>query len=177
MNNYQQNQIEVINQIESQIKNKTLNFSTVAPINNYATDPRVSLTSVHFPDSKLLKKIQNELIEPLREVFPSAFFYPRNSLHMTIKNIRVINNPMHFTPTVVESVKKVFSEVLKTHSKLNVYFYRLLIFPNNLALIGTSDEELDDIILDLDKRLNEIGQPDDKQYINNKYFFSNMTLA
>lgn len=58
-----------------------------------------------------------------------------------------------------------------------VYFYRLLLFPNNLALIGTTDKELDKIIFDLNQRLKEAGIPDDKQYINSKYFFSNMTLA
>jgi hypothetical protein len=44
-------------------------------------------------------------------------------------------------------------------------------------LIGTTDEELDKIILDLSNGLNKAGVPDDKVFANSSYFFSNMTLA
>lgn len=96
---------------------------------------------------------------------------------MTIKNIRVINDPLHFTTDVISKAEKVFSKIIPIHQRLKVYFYRLLLFPNNLALIGTTDPELDEIVLDLDRKLNEEGIPDDKQYSNSQYFFSNMTLA
>ena len=43
--------------------------------------------------------------------------------------------------------------------------------------MGTSGEELDNIILDLDKKLKAANIPDDKKYLNNRYFFINMTLA
>ncbi|MBD3279805.1 MAG: hypothetical protein GF390_03795 [Candidatus Pacebacteria bacterium] len=32
-------------------------------------------------------------------------------------------------------------------------------------------------ILDLDQELKRVGVPDDKIYVNSKYFFSNITLA
>ncbi|HIH13441.1 TPA: hypothetical protein HA242_06995 [Candidatus Woesearchaeota archaeon] len=59
---------------------------------------------------------------------------------MTIKNIRVINNPPHFTEGDVNQAGKVFSQIIPKHKRFNVYFYRLLLFPNNLALLGTSME-------------------------------------
>jgi 2'-5' RNA ligase len=77
----------------------------------------------------------------------------------------------------VETAKKVFAEIVPRHQAFQVYYYRLLLFPYNLALIGTTDPELDALALDLDRGLRAAGIPDDKKYLNDKYFFSNVTLA
>ncbi len=177
MKTHQQQQIEVINQIEKQVKNRTLNFSTVSPVEDYDNDSRICLTSVHLPSQMLIVKIKESIINLLKEVEPDYYYYSDDSLHMTIKNIRVINDPPHFIQEDVLKAKKVFSEVMPKHKKFKVYFYRLLLFPANLALMGTTDPELDEIFLDLDRRLKAEGIPDDKKYSNPKHIFSNMTLA
>lgn len=177
MTTHQQKQIEVIDQIEGQIQKNSLNFSTVSPVEDFENDPRICLTSIHLPSKSLLTKIEAQIIKPLKQISPEHYYYPTSSLHMTIKNIRVINFPINFSSKDIQKAKQVFDQVIPNHKKFKVYFYRLLLFPNNLALIGTTDEQLDKIILDLDQRLKETGIPDDKQYINSKYFFSNMTLA
>jgi hypothetical protein len=174
---HQQKQVEVINSLEQQVRNNSLKFSTVAPVKDYTNDTRICLTSVHIPNQDLITKIQSEFIEPLKGISPNFFFYPNDSLHMTIKNIRVINDPPNFTKEDIGKAEQVFESIVPHHKQFNVYFYRLLLFSNNLALIGTTDPELDSIILDLDKELNIAGVPDDKKYMNSKYFFSNMTLA
>lgn len=174
---HQKKQREVINLLEQQVINKTINFSTVAPVEDYEADTRICLTSIHLPHQELITKVQNKLIAPLKEISPNYFFYPDDSLHMTIKNIRVINDPPHFTREDINKAERVFESVVPKHKKFKVYFYRLFLFHNNLALIGTTDPELDDIVLDLDKELNAVGLPDDKKYINDKYFFCNMTLS
>jgi 2'-5' RNA ligase len=177
MTTHQQKQIEIIDSIERQVGNKTLNFSTIAPVDDFRNDPRICLTSVHFPKPQLLTKIIETIITPLKKIEPSYQYYSSNTLHMTIKNIRVINDPPHFSESDIIHAEKIFSEVIPHHKKFSVYFYRLLLFPNNLALMGTTDTELDDIIFDLNDKLKEAGIPDDKVYTNSKYFFSNMTLA
>lgn len=177
MTDHQLQQQQVINKIEEQIKANSLNFSTVSPAEDYESDPRICLTSVHLPHEELKQKVQQLIISPLQEIESDFYYYTLDSLHMTVKNIRVINNPPHFTEEDVEKARKAFSKVVPEHKQFNVYFYRLLLFPNNLALIGTTDPELDNIILDLDATLNIAGIPDDKIYENSKYFFSNMTLA
>jgi len=176
MDDHQLNQLKVIGQIEDQINNKALNFTTVSPVDDYAKDSRIAITSVHFPSEDLINKVQN-IISYLREVESDYYYSPNDSLHMTIKNIRIINDPPLFDESDISKAKKVFSEVVPKCNKYNVYFYRLLLFPNNLALMGTTDSELDNIVLSLDKKLKEAGVPDDKVYANDKYFFSNMTLA
>lgn len=177
MTDYQNKQIEVINSIETQINNDSLRFSTVSPVKDYESDSRICLTSVHIPSQSLKNQIQKLLVEPLKSVEPNYYYYSPDSMHMTIKNIRVINEPPHFTDSDILKAEEVFSRLIPNHKKFKVYFYRLLLFPNNLALIGTTDPELDQIFLDLDKRLNDVGVPDDKKYTNKEYFFSNMTLA
>src|SRR3989344_2329571 len=173
---YQEDQIELINQIEQQVSGSSFRLSTVSPVDDFEKDTRICLTSVHIPHEQLINKIEG-FLEPLKKVSPNYFYYPADSLHMSIKNVRVINDPPHFIEEDINKAKQVFGSVIPRHKKFNVYFYRLLLFPNNLALIGTTDPELDEIFIDLDRRLKEEGISDDKKYSNPKYFFSNMTLA
>jgi 2'-5' RNA ligase len=173
---YQRGQLEVIDEIEQAIKSDNLNFSTVEKVADYESDPRICLTSVHFPRLEFIQKVA-QLISPLKELEPSAYFYPNTSLHLTIKNLRVIADPPSFDEEVVTKAQAVFERVIPQHHYFQAYYYRLLLFPNNLALIGTTDEELDRIIFDLVDELDREGIPDDKVYINDKYFFSNVTLC
>lgn len=173
----QQKQKEVINKIEELIRKNSLKSSVVNPVEDFDNDPRICLTSVHFPADFLQTKIHKEIIIPLQENFPEHYYYSPDSLHLTIKNVRVINNPPRFNGRDIKKARQVFSQTVPGHFKFRVFFYRFLLFPNNLSLIGTTEEELDKIILDLDRELKAAGIPDDKLYTNSKYFFSNMTLA
>ena len=175
--NHQQKQKKIIDQIEEQVKNNTLNFSTVSPVEDYDNDSRICLTSVHLPSHVLIVKIKESIINCLKKVEPNYYYYSDDSLHMTIKNIRVINNPPHFIQEDIIKAEKIFSKVIQNHKKFKVYFYRLLLFSNSLTLIGTTDQELDEITIDLDQRLKDVGITDDKKYHNPKYFFCNITLA
>jgi len=174
---HQKNQIKIINEIEKQIQNKSLVFSTVAPVEDYKNDKRMCLTSVHFPSRKLSQQIKKQIIEPLQIIEPNFYWYKSTSLHLTIKNVRVINNPPNFSPSNISQVRNVFDKVVPQNISIGVYFYRLLLFPNNLALIGTTDPTLDTLFLNLDQELNSINFPDDKKYLNKRYFFCNMTLC
>lgn len=176
MKNHQQRQIEVIDNIEKQVKSDSIQFSVVASHADYANDKRICLTSVHFPHEALLNNIEY-IISSLKIIEPSYYYYPNSSLHMTIKNVRLIHEPPNFSKEDIEKAERVFSEVIPMHHSYQVFFYRLLLFKNNVSLIGTTDPELDAIVLDLDEKLREQGVPDDKIYANSRYFFSNITLA
>lgn len=92
---HQQKQIEVINQIENQIKNNSLNSSSVSPVDNYNNDLRICFTSIHIPKESLISKV-NEIIGKLKKIEPEYYYYSNDSLHMTIKNLKVINDPPRF---------------------------------------------------------------------------------
>ncbi len=171
---HQLKQKEVINQIEAQAKSKSLSFSTVALVSDYANDPQISLTGVHLPHKQLIEQIEQQLIKQLRVVEPDFYHYPQDSLHMTIKGVGVVPNSDQHD---IKKAEAIFSDVSSRHHRFGVYFYRLILFPHSLALVGTSDPELDNIILDIDSMLTQQGIPDDKIYINSRYFFSNMTLV
>lgn len=174
---HQKKQIEVINGIDNQINSNNINFSTVEPLKDFENDPRLCLTGVHFPTQELINTIYQTLINPLQIIFPDHYYYEKTSLHLTVKSIRIINNPLHFNEVDIQKAKNIFEQIIPKYKKYQVYFYRLLLFPSNLALIGTTDSELDSIVLDLDTKLKNNGIPDDKQYANSQYFFCNMTLA
>lgn len=174
---YQKGQINVINEIERQVKNNNIRFSTVDPTNDYVNDSRICLTSVHFPSYKLLEYIDKTLIQPLKKISPEHYYYDKTSIHMTIKNVRTICNPPDFNLKDINRVEGVFRDIIPKHRSFRVFFYRLLLFPTNLTLIGTTDPELDLLILELDKNLIRVGVPDNKQYSNNRFFFINITLA
>ena len=70
---FQQKQREVIEQIEKAIKNQALNFSTVKPTEDYANDPRICLTSVHFPDQSFFQKV-HQLIDNLKKLDHSIYY-------------------------------------------------------------------------------------------------------
>jgi hypothetical protein len=174
---HQQKQLEIIEKLEKQVKSKNLKFSIVNPVSDYGLDNRLCLTSVHFPDKSLIKNIKKQIIKPLKKIFPQHYYYNDASFHLTIKNIKVINNPPNFTQKDVLTAKKVFNKAISSFKSFYVYFYKLLLFPMNLALIGTTDKQLDNIHLALDKKLKKAGLEDNKKYLNKKYFFSNITLA
>jgi 2'-5' RNA ligase len=173
---HQQGQVAVIGEIESAISKDKLNFSTVEQVADYANDSRICLTSVHFPRQEFIKKVRR-LTAPLKKLDSSAYYYPDSSLHMTVKNLRVIDDPPSFDEVVVKKAQAVFAQVMPKHHAFQAYYYRLLLFPGNLALIGTTDPELDEIVHELDYELAVAGIPDNKTYINDKHFFSNVTLC
>jgi 2'-5' RNA ligase len=177
MTNHQQEQKKIINTIEKQIQTNSLNLSVVTPVKNFDEDKRICLTSVHFPDKVVLSQIQNQIIKPLQLLERDQYFYTPESFHITIKNIRVVNDPPHFDEKEALQTSKIFSAIVPTHKKFNVYFDRLLLFPNNLSLVGTTDPEMDALILDLDQALKKAGIYDDKILVNTKYFLATMTLA
>lgn len=176
-NDHQNQQIKTIEQIEDQVKKNKLTFSTVDPVSDYINDNRLCLTSVHLLKKELIQYIKDTIIHPLRSISPELYYYEDDSLHATIKNIRTISNPPLYSQEDINISKKVFELVIPKHSSFRAYYYRLLLFPMNLALIGTTDPELDSLILNLDKTMKENGISDNKQYFNNSHFFSNITLA
>ncbi len=174
---HRRHQQNVIRAIEKQIAASALRVSTVTPVSDYEHDSRLCLTGVHIPHESFKKNVLEKLILPLQQIEPNYYFYYKDAMHITVKNVRVINDPPHFTPHDITKAKKIFADTIPKHAEFNVYFYRLLLFPNNLALVGTTDPELDALVHDLDSALEKEGIPDDKVYANTQYFFCNITLA
>jgi 2'-5' RNA ligase len=174
---HRQHQTDIIDRIAADIAAGSCRTSTVTPVADFAHDPRICLTSVHLPRPELTDAISQSLIRPLTAADPELYYYGTDALHITVKNIRVINDPPTFTDGDIATAERIFSAVIPRHRAFTVTFYRLLLFPNNLALMGTTEPGLDGIIHDLDTELTAAGLSDDKIYLNDRYFFCNMTLS
>jgi hypothetical protein len=177
MTPYQLKQKEVIDAVEEKLKNNAVDFTTVSPVDNWEIDNRICLTSVHILDGFIRNQIADRIIKPLWEIAPEHHYYPSDALHTTIKNLRVINDPPRFSSEDIQNAKEIFSRVVSQHKTFQAFFYRLIIFPGSLSLVGTTEEELSNLIFDLDQNLKAKGIMDDKVYSDPKTFFVNVTLA
>lgn len=177
MTDHQQKQLEIIDKIEEGIKKNSLITTVVEPVDDFVNDPRLCLVGLHIVKPEIASGIVETFINPLKTIEPNFHYYMPGAQHFTIKNIRTIENPPTFTEVDVIKAQKLFAHIIPQHARFKIYFYKLLLFPNSLTLMTTTDPELDSIVLDLDQALNDAGLPDNKTYANSSHFFCNMTLA
>ncbi len=144
---------------------------------DYANDEQICLTSVVFIPSDVSNKIIQNVINPLRKIEASHYFYPPESLHLTIKNIRTINKPPLFTDSDIYKVNQLFNEIIPHFSTFEFNVEDVLVFPTSISVMAYSDEMLQKLILALDKGLKEIGVPDDKKYLSDSVFWGNITVC
>jgi len=135
------------------------------------------LTAIVFLPEKIREIISQGVISPLKKTNHKQYFFPPDSLHITIKNIRTISHPPQFNEQDIEKTIKVFSQVIPHHHAINFRFQGLLELPTSLGVRGFSNETLKDLVLDLDNQLTHAGVPDNKKYASNKIFFSNTTIC
>jgi hypothetical protein len=174
---YQLKQKEVIEKIEEKLKSNTIDFTTVSPVDDWDTDNRICLTGVHILDGFIRSQITDKIIKPLWTIAPDHHYYTGDTMHATIKNVRVIADPPRFSNEDIQNAKEIFARVVPMHKTFQAFFYRLIIFPGSLNLVGTTEEELNNLVLDLDQNLKAKNIMDDKIYSDPKTFFTNVTLT
>lgn len=175
---YRQQQETLIRGLEEQLNNKQSTGSTIVSMrNNYEDDNEICLTSVVFLPKELQQTITSELIEPLKAIQPAHHFYPGESLHLTIKNIRTIHQPPLFTEENQVAVDQLFTKLIPQQKSFSFDLNGLVKFPTSLSIAGYSDERLLHLVQALDCGLNEIGVPDNKTYISDTVFFGNVTFC
>lgn len=151
---------------------------TLVPIHaDHAVDRRRCLTSVIFLPTALAQEISHAIIAPLQAIEPEHYYYIPESLHLTIKNIRIVNDPPRFTETDVQKVDRLFTELIPQYPAFSYTLEELAAFPTSVSLIGYCDERLRALGQALDAGLRQIGLPDDKQLISQTVFFGNITLC
>ena len=114
---YSQLQREVVNQLLYDSSSASL--PGIVPMEpDYNGEVRRCLTSVVFVPFTIAERIQSNIIERLREIAPTHYYYPPDTLHITIKNIRTGHAPPLFTNIDIEKCRSVFSEVSARHAPL-----------------------------------------------------------
>lgn len=174
---YQTKQYNLFEKIEKKFKNNKIPSDIVKKTDNYRNDQRICLTAVSFLPKQLSKQINTNLINPLQKYDPKQFFFLPESLHLTIKNIRTLNDPPLYNNQDIDNTIEVFDEVIKKHQVIKFQLKGLFELPTSLGIRAYCDEGLKNLVLNLDEALNKIGTPDNKKYASNEIFFGNITIC
>ncbi len=175
--NYVLKQKELINNIEKFSIEGDNKATIVEMRDDYENDDQICLTSVVFIPEDIADKIITKIIKPLKQIEPGHYYYPTESMHFTVKNIRTINNPPSFTESDILKVDQIFKEVISECSPFSLYIEEAIKFPTSISLMAYSSSVLGDLVKNLDNGLNKIGVTDNKKYFSNSVFFGNITIC
>lgn len=175
--NYQAKQLEVIRGIEEGFRKGQAVSTVVKPVLDYINDDRVCLTSVAFIPQNFERKIIEKIIRPLSQIDSAQYFYVSGSFHITITNIRTIENPPLFNNDDVEKVRKVFKKIIPKYKPFKFDVKRLFELPTSLAISAFSDETFGDLALELRSEIEKAGVPDNKTYANENIVIGNVTVS
>lgn len=177
MTPFQQRQLTLMRQMEHQLAAGTP-VGTIIPMqSDFANDPQLAITCITPVPIRIATKIQTEIIEPLRSIEPKFFYYPNESLHVTIQNIRVIHNPPRYTPSDIAKVQEVLKNAVGNAGPFTFEYTRLMRMPTSVSLIALVTPEYDQFVRKLRKSLIDAGVPDDKTYFTDEVVFANTTIC
>lgn len=152
--------------------------STIVPVQtDYASDPQIALTCVTYINKNLTATIQNRIIRPLQKIEPDLYYYPDNALHLTIQNIRVINDPPDFSSADVAKAQKILTDITPSAGPFQFTLMGLLSMPTSVSLIALIQPEYDQFIRGFRKQLINAGVADDKKYFTDEIIFANITVC
>jgi hypothetical protein len=173
---YRELQKRAVNQLRAGSHND-LRASVIPIRSDYKTDTAMCLTSVAFLPAGIGQDVYRRIVRPLKAIEPDHHYYPPDSMHITIKNIRTIHNPPLFTGADVRKVDRLFAELIPQHPSISFWLEEVVSLQTSAVLIAYSDVGLRDLVRALDAGLNEIGVPDDKRYVSDDVYFGNVTLC
>jgi hypothetical protein len=174
---YIRRQKTLIKELEHSFSNNAPKSTIVGMQQDYTHDDQFCLTSVVFIPDDLAHTITEKVIDPLRAIEPQHHFYPADSLHLTIKNIRTIHKPPLFTPSDIKKARRVFESIIPSFPAFDFSAEDVLAFPTSAAIMTYSDDSLQKLDLALDKELNAAGVPDSKTYLSDSIFWGNITVC
>lgn len=177
MNPFQKKQLDLIRQMESDFASGTATSTVVAMQTDYVNDPQLCLTCVSFLPHDIVDTIQKQLIRPLSVIEPDFYFYPNQSLHITIQNIRVISDPPHFNEIDIAKAQQLLQNFIPAYEPFVFEFSGILLLPTSLAVIVLITPEYDHFVRAFRQTLISADVPDDKQYFSDEIIFANTTIC
>lgn len=176
-NKYINQQKQLVKDLEKSFALKNDSTTIVDVQNDYANDDQMCLTSLVFVPEDISKKIIIDVINPLKTVEPNHYFYPIESMHCTVKNIRIIHKPPLFNQLDIKKVDGLFRKIISQFPSFDFYVEDVVLFPTSISIIVYSNNIFQKLVLALDSGLKKIGVPDDKKYFSDTVFFSNLTVC
>ncbi|MDD5040072.1 MAG: hypothetical protein PHY34_02890 [Patescibacteria group bacterium] len=177
MTTYQQRQFELFEDMERGFKEGRAPSTLIDPVGDFAADPRRCLTGLVFIPSDISQAIGTSVIAPLQQADNRQYYYPLDSLHMTIRNVRLAADPPPFSGRDVEHARQAFYHATRKHQPFSIELHGLFQLPTSISIRGYSDEMLRDLVLDVRQALKQAGVPDDKKYASEDVFFGNVNVC
>lgn len=177
MNNYILKQKTLVKELEDSFNQKTHKSTVVDMQNDYFNSKQICLTSVVFIPNDISSKITQNIINPLKEIESEHYFYSPESMHLTIKNVRTVNNPPLFNKSDIEKVNELFNKIVPQFPAFEFNIEDVLLFPTSISVMAYSNDTLQKLVIALNEGLKEIGVPDNKKYISNSIFWGNITVC
>lgn len=174
---YQQKQIVLMRQMENSLAKNTAASTIVTIQKDYVNDPQLCLTCVSFLPKNIAETIQTQQLTKLAAIEPAFYYYPVQSLHVTIQNIRVINNPPHFSSADIAKAQQLLQNFIPAYKPFVFEFSGILLLPTSLAIIALITPEYDHFVRAFRQTLISAGIPDDKQYFTDEVIFANTTVC
>lgn len=177
MTPYQQKQIVLMRQMEDSLAKNTAASTIVIIQKDYVNDPQLCLTCVSFLPKNIAETIQTQLLTKLATIESAFYYYPVQSLHVTIQNIRIINNPPHFCSADIAKAQQLLQNFIPAYKPFVFEFFGILLLPTSLAIIALITPEYERFVRAFRQALINAGIPDDKQYFTNEIIFANTTIC
>jgi 2'-5' RNA ligase len=161
--------------IETLVRNQQ--NATVVPIReSFDNDDRISLgIFATIPDqiAQEIARVQNEL----KQVAPHHHYAPKESLHMTVQNVRTIAKPAAFTRDDARRVADMVQNVAAKHPTQFVHAHGVIQLPTSVLITVLYSVEMHALIAELSDNLAQLGLPDDKRYVDASTRFGNITIC
>lgn len=178
LSTFQLRQLTLMRQLETRAASGTATSAFVSMQQDYVNDPRLCLTIVSFLSPKLQESIDDNLIKPLRALEPDFYYFPRESLHITIQNIRTVADPPLYTAADIATADRLLAGFLNRHRGTFTFQLRGTIkFPTSAAIIALIEPAYDAFVKQLRTELAAAGIPDNKTYFTDEMVFANCTFC
>lgn len=177
MTPFQEGQLVLMRQMERSISTNP-HAATIVPMqDDFASDPQLALTAVSFLPNDVADLISRTIIEPLKSVEPSFYYYPKASMHLTVQNVRIIHDPPRFTAHDIEIARGVFRQAVMSVHPFTFQLHGVLIMPTSISIIALGSPEYESFVTNIRRDLHLAGVPDDKTYFTNDRVFANITIS
>jgi 2'-5' RNA ligase len=174
----QKRQLELMRQMEAAAASGSATSTFVDMQQDYANDPQLCLTIVTYLSPKLQQTIYEKLVKPLRAVEPDFYYFPQETLHITVQNIRTVADPPTYTPHDVATAQTLLREFTARHgSPFRFHLTGVLAFPTSVAVAALIEPAYDAFVKNLRNELVRKGIPDDKKYFTDEMVFANTTFC
>lgn len=177
MTPFQQRQLTLMRQMETRLASGS-NASTIVPVQtDYINDPQLALSLNAYLPKEIATTIRTRLIEPLKVIDPTHYYYPVEALHVTIHSVRIIHDPPMYTPQDIETSKRLLEQRIPLEQPFPFVFHGVMSLPTSVAVIALITPEYDRFAKSLRRAFIDTGIPDDKTYFTDEMVFANTTFC